>query len=382
MYNQKNKFMSSRLLLLCLFCFNVAFAQTNARMLIGTYTSGKSEGIYVYDFSTETADSKKISSIKTVNPSYLAVSPNQKIVYAVNETDEVKKEGKGGAVSAFYYNQSDGTLSFITEQFSQGTNPCYVSVDKTGKWVFTANYSSGSAVLFPVRPDGGLEPARQVLQHSGTGPNKDRQEGPHVHSTVLSPDNKFLFTPDLGLDKVMIYRFDQKNGTLSPASPPFAESVPGSGPRHFDFHPNNKYAYLIEELSGMVVAFRYKKGKLTPIQQISSLPADFKGGIGSADIHVSQDGKFLYTSNRGDANTINIFSIDNKTGKLTSVGHQSTLGKNPRNFNFDPGGNFLLVANQSSDDIVIFKIDRRTGLLTDTGKRINVPNPVCIKWIQ
>ncbi len=374
--------MSARLLFLCLFFFKVAFAQTNANLLIGTYTSGKSEGIYVYAFNTETGDSKKLSSIQTPNPSYLAVSPDQKIVYAVSETDLAKKEGSGGAVIAFSFNQANGSLSLINQQFSQGKNPCFVSVDKTGKWLFVSNYSSGSAVLFPVRADGGLETAKQVLQDKGTGPNKDRQEGPHVHSAVLSPDNKFLFTPDLGLDKVMIYRFDKKHGTLSPSVPPFAASVPGSGPRHFEFHPNNKYAYLIEEMSGMVVAFIYKKGKLASFQRISALPADFAGSIGSADIHVSPDGRFLYASNRGESNTIAIFSIDNKSGKLTAIGHQSTLGKTPRNFNFDPRGNFLLVANQNSDDIVVFKINKATGLLTDTGKRINVPNPVCIKWIQ
>ena len=374
--------MSARLLFLCLFCLNVAFSQTNAYLLVGTYTSGKSEGIYVYDFNTETGDSKKRSSVKVPNPSYLAVSPDQKIVYAVSETDVAKKEGTGGAVSAFSFSLANGSLSLINQQFSQGKNPCYVSVDKTGKWVFAGNYSSGSAALFPVRADGGLEIAKQVLQNNGTGPYKDRQETPHVHSTVLSPDNKFLFTPDLGIDKVMIYRFDQNKGILSPAATPFAASVPGSGPRHFEFHPNNRYAYLIEEMSGTVVAFKYKKGKLTPIQRTSALPTDFKGVIGSADIHVSSDGKFLYASNRGESNTIAIFSIDSATGKLTPVGYQSTLGKTPRNFNFDPGGNFLLVANQNTDDIVIFKIDRKTGLLTDTGKRINVPNPVCIKWIQ
>ncbi len=374
--------MSNRLLFLCLFCCNAAFAQSNAYLLIGTYTSGKSEGIYVYDFNTETGDSKKRSSLQTPNPSYLAVSPDQKIVYAVSETDEAKREGTGGAVSAFSFNPLNGSLSLINQQFSQGRNPCYVSVDKTGKWVFAANYSSGSAVLFPVRSDGGLENAKQVLQDNGAGPNKDRQEAPHLHSTILSPDDKFLFTPDLGIDKVMIYRFDKKSGTLNPAAIPFAASTPGSGPRHFDFHPNNKFAYLIEEMSGTVAAFKYKKGKLTPIQRTSTLPTDFKGVIGSADIHVSPDGKFLYASNRGESNTIAIFSIDSNTGKLTAIGHQSTMGKTPRNFNFDPGGNFLLVANQNTDNIVIFKIDRKTGLLTDTGKRIKVPNPVCIKWIQ
>ena len=199
---------------------------------------------------------------------------------------------------------------------------------------------------------------------------------------MLSPDNNYLFTPDLGTDKIMIYHFDKKKGILKTANPAFATSEPGSGPRHLDFHPNNRFVYLIEEMTGTVVTFKYQSGKLQKIQRISALPANFTGSIGSADIHVSKDGKFLYCSNRGSSNSITIFKIDSLTGMLTVVGEQSCMGKTPRNFNFDPTGNFLLVANQQSDDIVIFKIDKKTGLLTDTNKRINVPNPVCIKWIK
>lgn len=374
--------MQARLFTLLLFISTGVFAQTTTHLLIGTYTSGKSEGIYVYDFNTVTGENKKISSAKIHNPSYLAVSPNKKVVYAVTENADTTKLGIGGEVAAFAFDKKKGTLTKMNQQFSGGKHPCYVAVDKTGKWVFAANYTSGSAALFPVKGDGSLAPVKQVLQDEGYGIDKGRQQGPHVHSTVLSPDGKYLFTPDLGIDQVKIYRFDGVKGNLTAATIPSSNSVPGSGPRHFDFHPNNRYAYLVEEMTGTVVVFKYKDGKLDSVQRISALPADFKGSIGSADIHVSKDGKFLYCSNRGDANNIAIFKINATNGKLTLVGHQSTLGKTPRNFNFDPTGNFLLAANQQSDDIVIFKINRVTGLLTDTGKRINVPNPVCIKWIQ
>ncbi|MCW3093915.1 MAG: lactonase family protein [Ferruginibacter sp.] len=374
--------MSRRLLFSLLFTFNAAFAQTNTYLLVGTYTSGKSEGIYVYNFNTTSGASTLVSTAKTANPSYLTVSPNQKMVYAVTENADTTKFGVGGAITAFSFDKAHGTLKEINSQFSGGKHPCYVAIDKSGKWVFAANYNSGSASLFPVKTDGSLAPVKQVLQDAGSGPNKDRQLSPHVHSTVLSPDNKYLFTPDLGIDKVMIYRFDNVRGKLTPAPISFASSVEGSGPRHFAFHPNNKYAYLMEEMTGTVMAYKYNVGKLDSLQRISTHPADFKGTIGSADIHVSPDGKFLYCSNRGDANTITIFKIDGLTGKLKLADSQSTLGKTPRNFNFDPSGNFLLVANQQSDDIIVFKINKQSGQLTDTGKRINVPNPVCIQWIR
>jgi len=226
-----------------------------------------------------------------------------------------------------------------------------------------------------------LNAASTIIQHSGSSTNKDRQEKAHVHSTFFSNDSRFLLVPDLGMDKIMIYSFNDKTGALKPAPQPFAKTVDGSGPRHIIFSPNNKYVYLIQELSGIVVAYKYNNGGLTAIQQISAAQPDFKGFMGSADIHVSTDGKFLYCSNRGDANTITIFKINPANGRLTVVGYQSTLGKGPRNFSLDPSGNFLLVANQNSDDIIIFKRNKTTGLLTDTGKKIEVGNPVCLKWI-
>jgi 6-phosphogluconolactonase len=350
-------------------------------LIVGTYDSPKSEGIYVYKFNSADGSVKEVSHIKTSNPSYVAISPNEKFVYAVHE---IARDGNGGEVVAFAFNKKTGTLTFINQQLSGGDHPCYIEIDKTSKWVIIANYTSGSLSVLPVNADGSLGVATTTIQHQGSGKNIERQKGPHVHCTKLSADNHWLFVSDLGIDKVMIYAFDAATGKLTPAKDPFAATEPGSGPRHFTFHPNNKYAYLIEEMAATVVAYKYNNGMLKKIQSISSLPVGDTGLIGSADIHVSPDGKFLYASNRGrgKSNTIAIFKIDPANGTLKTIGHQYTLGNIPRNFNFDPTGNFLLVANQESDEVVIFKRNKQTGLLTDTGKRINVGKPVCLKWMK
>jgi len=372
------------LLLSLSFSLSLCSQKTNDQFLvIGTYTSDKSDGIYVYRFNTETGENSFVSSVKTSNPSFLAISPNKKFVYAVNEDADSTRFTVTGHIAAFSFNKITGQLTFINKQESGGKHPCYVSVDKTGKWIFAGNYSSGSLAVLPVKSNGSLDSATQVIQHEGSSVVAGRQDEPHVHATFLSPDNKMLYVPDLGIDKVMIYNFDLKKGKLKEATYPFVMTEPGAGPRHIDIHPNGKYAYLMEELTGSVSVYRITKGGyLDLIQNISGLPRDFTGIVGSADIHVSPDGKFLYCSNRGESNTIGIFSINKSNGQLQWIDHQSTLGKTPRNFNFDPSGNFLLVANQNSDEIVIFKRDKQTGLLTDTGKRINVSKPVCLKWID
>ena len=358
------------------------FSQENY-LIIGSYAPKNSEGIYVYKFNSVTGEPVFVSSIKASNPSFLAVSPNQKFIYAVNENADSTRFTVTGYIAAFSFDKTNGKLSFINKHESGGKHPCYVTVDKSGKWVIAGNYSSGSLAVLPVKANGSLDSAVQVIQHEGRGVVEGRQDDPHVHAAVLSNDNKTLYVPDLGIDKVMIYKFNNKTGKLTNAPMPFALTEPGAGPRHFDIHPNNKYAYLMEELTGTVSVFEiYKDGSLESIQNISSLPREFDGDIGSADIHVSPDGKFLYASNRGESNTIGIFKINPATGLLTWVDHQSTLGKTPRNFNFDPTGNFLLVANQNTHDIIIFKRDKITGLLTDTGKKINVHSPVCLKWIS
>jgi len=347
-------------------------------LIVGTYTGGKSEGIYVYKFNSEDGTHKEVSHIKASNPSFIVVSPDEKYIYTVNEN---AKEGHGGDISAYSFNKENGTLTLLNQQPSGGNHPCYVDIDKTGKWVFAANYSSGSLSVYPVSADGSLGAATTHIEHTGSGANKERQAKPHVHCTFISPDNKWLYVPDLGIDKVMIYAFDAATGKLTPGSQAFAQSQPGGGPRHITFHPNGKFAYVIEELSGKVVVYQYLKGQLKLLQSTSTLPRGQKGFAGSADIHVSPDGKFLYASNRGDFNNIAIYKVDAKTGKLSILGFQSTLGNAPRNFNFDPTGNYLLAGSQNKDEIIVFNRNQNTGLLTDSGKRIEVGKPVCLKWI-
>jgi 6-phosphogluconolactonase len=351
----------------------------NSYLLIGTYTNGKSEGIYVYDFNSATGNALYKSKVKASNPSFLAVSPNRQYVYAAFE--QGSKNG-GGQLGAYHFDKKTGSLQFINQQASGGDDPCFVSTDRTGKWLAAANYSGGSLAILPVAKNGGLNPASTVIQHSGSSVNKDRQEKAHVHSSFFSADNRFLLTPDLGMDKIMIYSFNPQTGKLKTAGQPFAKTVDGSGPRHIVFSPNNKYVYLMQELTGKIVTYQYSNGRLNAIQEISAAEPGFTGFMGSADIHVSADGKFLYCSNRGDANTITICKINPANGKLSVAGYQSTLGKGPRNFSLDPTGNFLLVANQNSDEIVVFKRNKINGLLTETGKKIEVGNPVCLKWIS
>ncbi len=350
-------------------------------MFVGTYTTGDSKGIYVYRFDAATGKAEAVSNTEgnVVNPSYLTVSPQGNFVYAVNETNGEHP----GQVSAFSFNRSTGKLSFINQQPSGGDDPCYISESKNGKWVFVANYSSGSLAALPVAKNGSLEPYAQLFQDSGSSIVKDRQEKAHVHSAVLSPDQHYLFSADLGTDKEMVYQLNSEaEKPLKRATPSFVATTAGTGPRHFTFHPNKKYAYLIEELGGNVVAYAYHNGKLTFLQSIDAHPASYKGALGSADIHISPDGKFLYASNRGDENTITIFAINQKTGKLTLKGYQASGGTMPRNFIIDPSGKYLLVAHQQSGNIVVFKRSSQTGMLRPTGYEIKVPNPVCIQMLK
>lgn len=364
------------LILLISFC---ATAQ-NFYLFIGTYTSKGSKGIYVYRFNAANGTAEWVSNTDSAaNPSYLAVAPNEKYVYAVNETHG----DKGGNVSAYTFDKATGKLALINQQSTAGDDPCYVSVSKNNNWVMVANYSGGSSAAFAANKDGSLNPYSQLMQDSGSSANTKRQEKPHVHSAVFSPAQDHLFTPDLGTDKVMIYKFNPTSQKpLNPATSPYAAVAPGSGPRHFTFHPNEKFAYVIQELSGTVGVYRYNNGQLSLLQDIATHPAGYKGDIGSADIHLSPDGKFLYASNRGDENTITIFSVNAATGKLKLKGYQPTMGKTPRNFIIDPTGNYLLAANQETDNIVIFKRNKLTGLLTPTGKQIEVSMPVCLQMMK
>lgn len=363
-----------------LFAMTVTESQ-ESYLVVGTYTGGKSKGIYIYKFNSSTGTAVLADSAVIENPSFVAVSPDQRFVYAANETGS--EQSDGGKVTAFAFDKKTGKLTQLNQQSSGGNHPCYVAVDKTGKWVAVGNYSSGTLALLPVRKDGSLAAAAKVIKHEGRSVNTQRQEGPHVHCTAFSPDNKFLFVSDLGIDKIMAYAFNSKTGELTPAQVPYTELEAGSGPRHLAFHPSGKYVYLAEEMSGGVEVFNYlKQGQLEFVQHMSALPPDYSGPADGADIHVSSDGKFLYSSTRGQSNNIAIFSINPATGMLVNQAHQSTLGKTPRNFNFDPTGNYLLAANQNSDEIVIFKRDKTTGLLEDSGQRIAVGKPVCVQWIS
>lgn len=348
-------------------------------LLVGTYDSPKSEGIYVYKFNNTDGSAKEVSHIKTPNPSFLTVSPDQKYVYAVNETAD--STGKGGRVSSFSFNKTTGILKQLSQQSSGGNHPCYITVDKTGKWVIAGNYSSGNFSILPVK-NGMIGKAKKTIQHFGSGPDTARQRSPHVHGIFMKKDNTGFFVTDLGTDKVMKYRFDAKTGNISPEKIPFVAISPGSGPRHMDLHPKLTVLYVLNELSGSIDVLKpWGAGDVAVEQSIPSFPLYYRGPAASADIHVSPDGIFLYCSNRGALNNIGIFSIDSVTGHLSTLADQPASGEKPRNFNFDPSGKLLLVANQASDEIVIFKRDLKTGLLTDTGNRIRVGKPVCIKWV-
>ncbi|HLI93647.1 MAG TPA: lactonase family protein [Puia sp.] len=351
-------------------------------LFVGTYTEGSpasrgSKGIYVYRFNAATGDATPVSTTMADNPSYLAIASGGHFVYSVNETHGAIP----GGVSAFSFDKATGKLKLIDKQASGGADPCYVSVDAGRKWALVANYSGGSLSALPIAADGSLRPLTELIQHMGAGPNKARQEQAHVHSTILSPDEKYLVVADLGMDQLRVEHFNPAatKWPLTPAADSIVKIQPGYGPRHTAFLPGRPYVYLINELSGMVDAFRYSDGKFTLIQAISSHPAGYHGEIGSADIHASGDGRFLYASNRGDANNIAVFAINGATGKLTWKGVVPTGGKTPRNFLIDPTGKWLLAANQDGSNVVIFRLDPVTGMPSPAGKQLSIPSPVCLK---
>lgn len=340
-------------------------------LLIGTYTnSGKSEGIYVYTFNTLNGQFKPKSVAKGVdNPSFLTLSPDRKFIYAANEA------GAASTASAFKFNAESGDLTFLNKQDSKGADPCHITADALN--VIVANYSGGSIAVYSRNADGSLSAPKQVIQHTGKSIDATRQTSAHAHMVQFTPDKKFLICTDLGEDLIYIYNYTptSKNNVLTVKT--VIKTNPGTGPRHLTFSPNGKFAYLAHEFNGSITAYSYKNGNLQKIQEISSVEKDFKGKVDAADIHVSADGKFLYESNRGDANNINVFSIF-PTGRLAFVSRTSSLGKGPRNFTIDPSGKYLLVANQNSDEIVIFNRNKTTGALTDSNKRIQVGSPVCL----
>ncbi|MCI0684060.1 MAG: lactonase family protein [Gemmataceae bacterium] len=348
---------------------------------LGTYTHKGSKGIYRCELDLATGKlSAPVVAGQTANPSFLAIHPNRRFLYAVGEISNFEGK-KTGAISAFAIDPKTGDLMLLNQQSSGGAGPCHLVVDKEGKNVLAANYGGGSACSLPIGADGKLGEATAVVQHKGSSVNPKRQEGPHAHSINLDAANRHAFVADLGLDKVMVYRFDPAKGKLTANEPPSASVAPGAGPRHFAFHPSGKYAYVINELANTVTAFTYdpERGVLKELQSVTTLPKDFKGTSHTAEVVAHPSGKFLYGSNRGH-DSLAIFRIG-EDGKLTPAGHQSEGIKTPRNFAIDPTGAYLLAAGQAANKVIVFRIDPQTGELKPTGNVIEVPVPVCVRFM-
>lgn len=369
-----------RISVLFLLCFALNFG-VNAQskkgktynLVVGTYTNKENtNGIHVYSFNTKTGQSSfRSKTLGIKNPSYLAVSKDRKNLYSVSEVDN-------GTIQAFSFNSKTGELGFLNSVSSGGDGPCYVSVDDSNELVFTANYDSGSIAAIRVEEDGSLKPEIQKIQHEVCDDSKAK---PHAHAVVLTPDGQYLLAADLGIDQVRTYRITPASSqVLTPAKVAYVKVDKGGGPRHLTFHPNGQYAYLVLEMGAAIVVYDYNDGILKPKQTITMLSPEFKGKVEAADIHVSPDGKFLYASNRAEANDIVIYSIA-KNGTLTYTGRQTSPIHTPRNFAIDPSGNFLLVGNSATNEIIVFNRDRKSGLIRQSGQKILVDKPVCLKFV-
>ncbi len=353
---------------------------------VGTYTAGTSKGIYNYHFDPKTGQLTPIGvAAEVVNPSFLATDPQHRFLYAVTEMGQARGPDAyktNGFISSFSIDRKTGALTFLNKIDSGGGGPCHLVVDKTGKMLFVANYGSGSVASFAIKPDGSIGERTGFDQHTGSSVDPARQKGPHAHAVVLSPDNRFLFVPDLGTDQIKIYRVDAAKGTFTPNDPPFATVKAGYGPRHFTFGRGAKFAYAVCEMGSSVAVFSYDpvKGSLTPVQTISNLPSDFQGVDNSAEIEVDRSGRFLYASNRGN-DSITVFAIDPVKGTLTKVQVVPTQGNMPRNFAIDPSGKYLIAANQKSNNMVVFAIDPKDGQLKPAGQTLDIASPVDILFV-
>jgi 6-phosphogluconolactonase len=352
------------------------------RVYIGTYTGPKSKGIYrcELDLATGKLSTPEVAA-EVTSPSFLAIHPNQKHLYSVNEISDLKGKKVGG-VSAFAIDAKTGALTLLNQQGSGGAGPCHLTVDRAGKNVLAANYGSGSVCVLPVADDGRLREASCVVQHKGSSVDKARQQGPHAHSVNVDAHNRYAFVADLGLDKVMIYKLDAPHGTLTANEPPAFVTRPGAGPRHFAFHPDGKAAYVINEMACTINSMVYdpERGALSERQDVSTLPDILKPGYSTAEVQVHPSGKFVYGSNRGQ-NSIAIFKVHPTTYVLLPAGHQGHHVKTPRAFGIDPTGAYLIVANQDGHSLVVFRIDQASGALTPTGSEIQVGSPVCVKFM-
>ncbi|MBM4076581.1 MAG: lactonase family protein [Planctomycetes bacterium] len=358
-----------------------AKAAKRFRVYIGTYTGPESNGIYhsTLDLAKGELSAPQLAA-EVPSPSFVAIHPNQKFLYAVSELTEYKGRPTG-AVYAYAIDRDSGRLQALNDQPSEGEWPCHLVVDQAGKNVLVANYGGGSVAVLPIDSSGKLLTASSAIKHTGTGTNPERQEKPHAHSINLDAANRFAFAADLGLDKILIYRFDSSKGSLVANTPPSVSVSPGHGPRHFAFHPSGKYAFLNNEMTSSITSFRYDsaQGVLQEIQTLSTLPAPVEGNS-TAETVVHPSGKFVYVSNRGH-DSLALFHFDENTGTLVAKGQTRTGGKTPRNFNIDPTGTFLIAANQSTNDLVLFRIDGATGNLTATKSAIEVGAPVCVRFL-
>lgn len=346
---------------------------------VGTYTNKTdSKGIYAFEFDADSGKLKaKGLAATATDPSWVEIHPSGKFAYAANES------GDKSMITAFSVDAKNAKLTQLNQLPALGQDPCHLSFDRTGKYLFAANYSSGTIAVFPILPDGKLGEHTAVLKNTGNlGPNKERQEAPHAHWVHVSPDNRYVFVADLGLDAILSYKFDATKGTLSPNDPPMAKLSPGAGPRHVAFTPDGKYVYVVSELNSTVTAFKYDpaKGTLSQFQILSTLAQDFSGRNDTAEITVHSNGKWLFASNRG-RDTITVFSISPSDGSLTSLGEFPTGGKEPRHFAIDPTGKFVLAENQNSNSITVLKIDPATGALKEASHVNDIPSPVCLAFL-
>jgi len=355
---------------------------------VGTYTGQKSQGIYVFRLQPAGSDASQNASLvspglaaASSNPSFLELDPKRRLLFAVNELSQFESRATG-AVSAFAIDSATGALTLISQRSSLGTAPCHLALDRSGQHLLVANYGSGSVAVLPVAADGRLGSASDMVQHTGRSVNPERQQGPHAHCVTIDRANRYVFVCDLGLDKVLSYRFDARSGKLTPNDPPFAQVKPGSGPRHMVFHPDGRFAYVINEMSSTVTAFAYdaNSGMLREVQTVSALPDYFTGANSGAEVDVHPSGKWLYVSNRGHDSVV-LFNVDSARGTLTYVEEHVTRGLKPRHFGIDPSGAYLAVGNQDSDTILVTPIDPRSGRLTASGVLSPCPSPVCLKFL-
>ena len=371
-------------LLMLLVVWSLAGAGSNEYFVyVGTYTRTHGKGIYKFRFQPSTGKLTPLSlAAEMPNPSYLAVHPNQRFLYAETEHEGEDTPGKNNTVSAFAIDPKTGALTLLNKVSSRGEGPAQIVVDPAGKGLMAANYRSGSVALLPILPDGRLGEATGFDQHHGTGP-KPKQDRPRAHGGAFSPDSRFAFVAENGTDQVMIYRYNPSTGTLTPNDPPFFKSRPGTGPRHLTFHPNGRILYSLNELEPSITVLSYDaaRGTVQPIQDAPTVPPGFTETSAPAQFQLDRAGKFLYASNRGPDN-IAVFAIDPAKGTLTSIEHVPTQGKTPRDFSLDPTGGYLFAANQNSDNIVVFRVDAKTGRLTPTGQKVeNVPGPSCVVFV-